>query len=257
MATALGHLPGRSGGAVTRRRFLGVVSSAEPDVARHWLRLQRRAMACSFEITLDQADAAFVPAAQAALNQIDAIEAQLTVFRETSAIVELNRRAAAAETFLRCGTFRTADAMRRLVARHRRRVRHHQHAAQPLLGISPSRGPRAVGPRDRTARAIWSACSTSRLDPRRSTVRFLKTGVELNLGAIGKGYALDRVGGDAPSGRRAITRCCPRAAAAWLASADAAGAGRSTSSRRGASARSRACGCATPRSARAAPARSS
>ena len=32
-----------------------------------------------------------------------------------------------------------------------------------------------------------------RLDPQRSTVRFLKTGVELNLGAIGKGYALDRV----------------------------------------------------------------
>jgi hypothetical protein len=53
MATALRHSPGRSGGAVSRRRFPGVASSSEPDVTRHWLRIQRRAMACSFEMTLD------------------------------------------------------------------------------------------------------------------------------------------------------------------------------------------------------------
>src|SRR5687768_9413814 len=95
MSTAL---PDRPGHPHSRRQFLGVAPSSQPDVARHWLRLQRRAMACRFEITLDQDDAAFVPAAQAALNQIDVIEAQLTVFRETSAIAELNRRAGTGDT---------------------------------------------------------------------------------------------------------------------------------------------------------------
>ena len=47
------------------------------------------------EITLDERDAAWLPPAQAALAQVEAIEAQLTVFRETSAIADLNRRAAA------------------------------------------------------------------------------------------------------------------------------------------------------------------
>jgi thiamine biosynthesis lipoprotein len=191
MATALGDSPGRSEGAVTRRRFLGVASSAESN-ARHWLRLQRRAMACSFEITLDQTDAAFVPAAQAALNEVDAIEAQLTVFRHTSAIVELNKRAASAETacdaklfalLSRCGELSretdgafdiTSTPLSRCWGFLRREGRlppdHEIAGARDLVGMHHVR-----------------------LDPQRSTVRFLKTGVELNLGAVGKGYALDRV----------------------------------------------------------------
>ena len=78
----------------SRRRFLGASSSADASPPRHWVRVQRRAMACSFEITLDERDAAWLPPAQAALAQVEAIEAQLTVFRETSAIADLNRRAA-------------------------------------------------------------------------------------------------------------------------------------------------------------------
>jgi thiamine biosynthesis lipoprotein len=192
MATALRHSPGRSGSAVTRRRFLGVVSSSEPDVARHWLRIERRAMACRFELTLDQADTAFVPAAQAALKQVGAIEAQLTVFRETSAIVELNTRAASAATscdadlfalLTRCGELSrdtegafdiTSTPLSRCWGFLRREGRvpsdSEIECARDLVGM------RHVA-----------------LDPDRSTVRFAKTGVELNMGAIGKGYALDRV----------------------------------------------------------------
>src|SRR6187455_263671 len=100
MATALRHWPDRSGGAVTRRRLLRIASAPEAATPGHWLRVQRRAMACSFEITLDQTDARWVPEAQAALNDVAAIEAQLTVFRDTSAIADLNRRAA--DAAVRC-----------------------------------------------------------------------------------------------------------------------------------------------------------
>lgn len=192
MATALRHSSGRSGGAVTRRRFLGAVSSSEPDVARHWLRIQRRAMACSFEITLDQTDAAFVPAAQAALNQIDAIEGQLTVFRETSAIVELNRRAASAATSCDADVFALLSRCGAL-----------SHETEGAFDITSTPLSRCWGflrregrvPSDHEIAGARDLVGMHhiRLDPQRSTVRFLKTGVELNLGAVGKGYALDRV----------------------------------------------------------------
>ena len=192
MATALRHSPGRSGGAVTRRRFLGVASSAESLVARHWLRLQRRAMACSFEITLDQDEAAFVPAAQAALNQIDAIEAHLTVFRDSSAIAELNRRAAAAETFCDAELFALLTQCGEL-----------SQETEGAFDITSTPLSRCWGflrregrvPSDHEIAGAREVVGMHyvRLDPHRSTVRFLKTGVELNLAAVGKGYALDRV----------------------------------------------------------------
>jgi thiamine biosynthesis lipoprotein len=169
-----------------------VAPSAEPDEARHWLRIQRRAMACGFEITLDQADAAFVPAAQAALNQIDAIEAQLTVFRETSAIVELNTRAAAASAscdaelfalLTRCGELsRDTEGAFDITTTPLSRCWGFLHRQ----GRVPS-DDEIAGARDLVG------MHHVRLDPQRSTVRFLKHGVALNLGAVGKGYALDRI----------------------------------------------------------------
>ena len=83
---------------VPRRRWLSTAADpthlVEPD--RAWIRIQRRAMACRFEITLDKRDARVVPAAHVALDLVDAIEAQLTVFRDTSELVHLNRSAATA-----------------------------------------------------------------------------------------------------------------------------------------------------------------
>ena len=38
-----------------------------------------------------------------------------------------------------------------------------------------------------------SECSTSSLNSQRSTIRFRKSGMEINLGSIGKGYALDQI----------------------------------------------------------------
>ena len=52
-------------------------------------------MACRFEVALDEADARHVEDARAALDEIDAIEAALTWFRETSELSRVNREAAA------------------------------------------------------------------------------------------------------------------------------------------------------------------
>ena len=55
------------------------------------------------------------------------------------------------------------------------------------------RGPRRV-PSDAERPRRWSAsaCGTSSSIRRRAQVRILRPGLEINLGSIGKGYALDR-----------------------------------------------------------------
>lgn len=174
MATALRHPPGRSEGA------------------HYWLRVERRAMACPFEITLDQADAHWIPPAQAALNQVEDIEAQLTVFRDTSVIVELNTHAAAAAMPCDPSVFGLLSRCAEL-----------SQATDGAFDITSTPLSRCWGFLRREGR-VPSAheIATARdlvgmhqvqLNAPQSTVRFVKRGVELNLGAVGKGYALDRI----------------------------------------------------------------
>jgi FAD:protein FMN transferase len=149
-------------------------------------------MACQFEITLDSADAGFVPAAQAALNQIDQIESHLTVFRQTSAIVDINRRAAKEAVSVDPALF---DLLRRCQRLSR--------ATGGAFDITSTALSRCWGFLRREGRVpSQDAIDAARravgmdhveLDAVDSTVRFRENGVELNLGAVGKGYALDRV----------------------------------------------------------------
>ena len=157
-----------------------------------WVRVQRRAMACSFEITLDQADARWVPAAQAALNAVEAIEAQLTVFRDTSAIADLNRRAADAD--ITCD-----DDLFALLSRCDELSR----ATGGAFDITSTPLSRCWGflrrdgrvPSDDEIASARQLVGSHHLhfDPGQSSIRFDRRGVELNLGAVGKGYALDRI----------------------------------------------------------------
>src|SRR3954468_19576752 len=80
----------------TRREMLTLGRSipTDPDAADgHWIRVHRAAMACRFEILLDEEDALHVAAAREALDRADSIESALTVFRETSEIARVNRTA--------------------------------------------------------------------------------------------------------------------------------------------------------------------
>ena len=157
-----------------------------------WVRVQRRAMACCFEITLDQQDASGVPAAQAALNEVDAIEAQLTVFRDTSAIADLNRRAADTDVICDAGLFALLGRCDEL-----------SRATGGAFDITSTPLSRCWGflrrdgriPADADIDAARRVVGSHHLqfDPLHSSIRFGRRGVELNLGAVGKGYALDRV----------------------------------------------------------------
>lgn len=152
-------------------------------------------MACPFEVTFDQKDARWLPAAQAALRQVEDIEAQLTVFRDTSAIVELNTRAAAAATPCDPDLF---ALLSRCAELSNDTVGAFDITSTPLSrcwGFLHREG-RLPSEQEISAARDRVGMQHVHLDPSRSTVKFAKTGVELNLGAIGKGYALDRMAAD-------------------------------------------------------------
>ena len=70
----------------TRRSFLNLVDNQRRRDEGYWLHVNRKAMACRFEVTLPMWAADGVSVATNALNEIDALEDQLSVFRETSEV---------------------------------------------------------------------------------------------------------------------------------------------------------------------------
>jgi thiamine biosynthesis lipoprotein len=175
----------------TRRAFL-TARGRTPRASDYWIRVHRRAMACTFEITLASEDAGWVPAARAALNDIDRIEAVLSVFQETSAVSDVNRRAAAEAVVVDDQLFAVLQQCAEI---HGHTGGAFDITSTPLSrcwgfmrreGRLPSPAEIAVARGDIGANAV-------RLDPVRRSVAFDRAGIELNLGAIGKGHALDRV----------------------------------------------------------------
>jgi thiamine biosynthesis lipoprotein len=159
----------------------------------NWVRVHRTAMACRFEITLDSRDARLVPTARVALNQIDRLEAQLTVFRDTSELVDVNRRAAAEPVAV-------DDSLFELLARSER-ISQQTDGAFDITTTPLSRCWGFLRREGRVPTQVEIDTALAHvgmqhveLDHHLTTVRFRRPGLELNLGAIGKGYALDRVG---------------------------------------------------------------
>lgn len=177
---------------VSRRDFLAADVSAAPPEADYWLRVHRRAMACRFEVTLGGEDADRVADAREALDEVDAIEAQLTVFRESSALVHVNRRAADGPVPVSQDLFELLTLCRTL---HDDTGGAFDVTSTPLSRCwgflkRDGRLPRAA--EIASARACVGMHRVV-LEGSGRTVRFAGAGTEVNLGAIGKGWALDAV----------------------------------------------------------------
>lgn len=176
-----------------RRRFLASLSGRRPaaEGGDYWIRVHRAAMACRFEITLAAQDGTFVAAATAALDEIERLEGELSLFRETSAIAELNRSAASGPVRVAPYLVDLLDECRRV---HRETRGAFDVTSTPLSrcwGFLRRQGRVPDAEAIETARALVGFDAVQ-LDREQITVRFARPGVELNLGAIGKGYALDR-----------------------------------------------------------------
>ena len=143
-------------------------SSAAPLV-----RLSHEAMACTFEVWIDGQDR---HAAEAAFDEADRIEQELSRFVEHSDVSLLNR-CRSGET-IRVG-IEAFDCLKLAL-----RVQHETHGAFDVTCSADS--------------AIASATTRCpppaiRLDEKDHTVTVLRDDVRIDLGGIGKGYALDKM----------------------------------------------------------------
>jgi thiamine biosynthesis lipoprotein len=153
--------------------------------------LARHAMATRFELVLHgDEEGALRTAGEAALDEIDRLDEQLSFFRPTSEVAAVNRWAAEQPIKLEA----------RLVALLQR--------CQDIWAATGGAFDPTIGPITRLQRPPESAwLSTPRdpavvrgavgfegvvIDPGTGTVRFTKPGMALDLGAVGRGYAIDR-----------------------------------------------------------------
>jgi thiamine biosynthesis lipoprotein len=175
----------------------GANSAGQPAVIglapqSYLLRIGRRAMACEFEVLLGAGpDSDGTEFAVAALDLVDRLESQLTVYRDTSEISRLNRSAFGRDVEVEPRLF---ELLRLAAEIHRRTGGAYDITSGPLSkawGFSRRSG--RVPDESELAEAL-SRVGSQRLqfNPERRTVRFSVAGMELNLGSIGKGYALDR-----------------------------------------------------------------
>jgi thiamine biosynthesis lipoprotein len=177
---------------LTRRALLSLRRPLPPArTPGFWLHLHREAMACRFEVTLPSELAGCTDAAHASLDIVDRLEEQLSIFRPQSELARINTEASAHAVPVEPRLF---DLLARCRDLHARTDGAFDVTATPLSQIwGFLRRQGRIPTADQLAEA--RACvgmQHVQLDRPATTVRFTRPGVALNLGGIGKGYALDR-----------------------------------------------------------------
>jgi len=180
----------RGMGGIVRSAFAAALAEREVSPG-YYLVLGRQAMACQFQIFLRPRDGSFVPAVHEALNEIDRLERQMTVYRDDSEICLLNRTAFACPVPVE---ERLYGLLRRAHEIGRQTQGAFDITAGPLIrcwGFLERKG-RIPGEEELDSARAVTGWDKVLFDDENHSVRFLGSGVELNLGSIGKGYALDR-----------------------------------------------------------------
>ena len=167
----------------------GKDSDEKDDVAL--LRFSRRAMATTFEVIFPFGTASATSAAEAALDEIDRIEDQLTVFRETSEVSRLNRLAATEPVIVTEELFHLLTQCTKLTEETLGAFDIATGALIKAWGFYRRAG-RMPSADERTDVVQRVGMKNVRLDSQSRTVRFLRSGLEINFGSLGKGYALDQ-----------------------------------------------------------------
>jgi len=148
-------------------------------------------MACRFDVILNPGAGDQISVASSALDLVGALEDQMSVYRPASELSRLNREAAA-------GAVRVEPKLFDLLARARDLCLNTEGCFDPTSGplISLWQNCRKQGriPDEGEIAETLRRRGIEHLhfDRSRHSIKFDRPGVELNLGGIGKGYALDQ-----------------------------------------------------------------
>src|SRR3954469_10584606 len=170
-----------------------VPSSPTGDRSSLIVSVCRRAMACEFEVQLaaDRNDNSMELVFEA-LDLVESLESQMTVYRDDSEVVRLNRRAAQEPVAVEPRLFGLFHRAKQL-----------NHETDGALDITSGPLSEAWGFSRREGRVpSEEQIAEARrrvgmqnvvLDGARKTISFQRPGMSVNLNSLGKGYALDRM----------------------------------------------------------------
>ena len=156
--------------------------------------VNRRAMATEFAVVLPAHLADAVELVVETLEQLDAIESALTIYREDSEVSRANRLAADEPVELSRETFAILE---KAIIWSDRTGGAFDITAGPLVetwGFTRRSGRKPTTEEIDAALELVGYQQIELAAPQQ-TVRFAKAGMSINLGAIGKGDALDRLAG--------------------------------------------------------------
>jgi len=170
------------------------VEAAGAGRAQHADRLllsaARRAMGCRFEFTAEATTPQLAATLTEALELIAHLEEQMSVFIAESELSRLNCLAASQPVPVEPRLFELLVKSKRLWQRTGGAF---DIAAGKLVRLWGFVGGNPRVPQEPQLQETLQSCGMNlvELDEESRSVRFLRAGVELNLGAIGKGYSLD------------------------------------------------------------------
>jgi thiamine biosynthesis lipoprotein len=178
---------------LSRRSLFALNFSGRSRTAGAWLRVHRTAMACRFEISLPVADTAHVDAARKALEESDRVHAMLGTMRESSEAARLNRYTGRLPFATSPDFFALLQYCAQL---------HYETGGAFDITMAPIGRCRAAAARE-GRQPVASEIAAARtlvgldrvkLDAATGTVTFPTAGVTISFSAVGKGYAVDRMG---------------------------------------------------------------
>jgi FAD:protein FMN transferase len=171
--------------------WLDLHSNAPADSQVTLLRFSYRAMATLFEVMFPFGQPTLNEIAAEIFEEIEQLEAQMTVYRGDSEVSQLNLRAFEQPVVVEDRLF---DLFALAAQLHCETSGAFDITAGPLIkawGFFKRQG-RVPTPQERQQALTHVGMKWVELNPQERSVRFRKPGMEINLGSIGKGYALDR-----------------------------------------------------------------
>jgi thiamine biosynthesis lipoprotein len=173
-----------------RRAFLNLSGARPAPTKGYWQHISRTAMACRFEITLPLSNANGVRVATAALDAVATLEAQLTIFREDSEVSFINQHAAERAIPVESSLFALLQFSQHLAQETGGAFDITSGTLSQCWGFLRREG-RIPTPDEIAAALALTGSDKLLFDEEARTIRFTQSSVKINLGSIGKGYALD------------------------------------------------------------------
>ncbi len=152
----------------------------------------RRAMACEFAVQFHETDSDMQEEVLAAFDLIEQIEDQLTIYRDHSEVININRRAADVAIDVDSELFSLLQLCQQLYQETHGAFDITSGPLSQTWGFLQREG-RLPEPSEIEAALAKVGSDKIVLDVESQTIRFRESGVEINFNSVGKGYALDRV----------------------------------------------------------------